>query len=109
METVDYAQIAEAVRDAARLKTLPLAVTFLSSPGDFPEKTKQPAKDLGKRLTLCQAVSMARLYGWTLGLTKDDLICVPAMIAFGFSKADDIGGTLEIGRASCRERVCHRV
>ncbi len=94
METVDYAQIAEAVRDAARLKTLPLAVTFLSSPGDFPEKTKQPAKDLGKRLTLCQAVSMARLYGWTLGLTKDDLICVPAMIAFGFSKAEDIGVTL---------------
>jgi len=94
MEHIDYAQISEAVRDASRLKTLPLAVKFMESREAFPEKTRQPAKDLGKRVTICQAVSMARLYGWTIGLTKEDLICVPAMIAFGFSGAENIGNTL---------------
>ncbi len=94
MENVDYAQIAEAVREAARLKTLPLAVRFMKSREDFPEKTRRPSKDLGKRVTICQAVSMARIYGWTIGLTKEDLICVPAMIAFGFSGAENSGGTL---------------
>ena len=29
-------------------------------------------------------MTLARVYGWTVGLTKEDLICVPAMIAFGF-------------------------
>ena len=94
MESVDYAQISEAVRDAARLKTLSLSIKFLKSTEDFPEKTRRPAKDLEKRITICQAVSMARMYGWMIGLTKEDLICVPAMIAFGFSGAEDIGGTL---------------
>jgi uncharacterized protein (DUF169 family) len=95
MQHVDYAQISEAVRDVSRLKTLPLAVKFMKSGEVFPDKTRQPVRDLGKRITICQAVSMARLYGWTIGITKEDLICVPAMIAFGFSGAEDIGSTLK--------------
>jgi len=91
---IDYAQISDAVRDAARLKTLPLSIKFMKSHENFPEKTKRPATDLGKRVTICQAVSMARIYGWTIGLTKEDLICVPAMIAFGFSGAEDSRSTL---------------
>ncbi len=94
MENIDYAQITDAVRDASRLKTLPLAVKFNKNPENFPQKTRRPSKDLNKRITICQAVSMARLYGWTIGLTKEDIICVPAMIAFGFSGAEDIGNTL---------------
>ena len=94
MATVNYAEISDAVREASRMKSFPLAVKFLKSADAFPEKTRSPARDLGKRITICQAVSMVRLYGWTVGLTKEDLICVPAMIAFGFSGAEDIGGTL---------------
>jgi uncharacterized protein (DUF169 family) len=94
LENLDYAQMSDAVRDAARLKTLPLAVKFMQHPENFPEKTRRPSTDLNKRITICQAVSMARLYGWTMGLTKEDLICVPAMIAFGFSGAEDPRSTL---------------
>jgi uncharacterized protein (DUF169 family) len=32
---------------------------------------------------------MARVYQWSMGLAREDLICVPAMIAFGFTKAPD--------------------
>jgi uncharacterized protein (DUF169 family) len=82
-------EAAEFIRNDLRLKTFPVAVKFGSDSSDFPEKTRQPSQVLGKKVTICQAVTMARLYGWTVGLTKEDLICVPAMIAFGFSGADD--------------------
>ena len=42
---------------------------------------------------------MARTYGWTVGLTKEDLICVPGMIAFGLTKASQQQAT--IGKLFC--------
>ena len=42
---------------------------------------------------------MARVYGWTVGLTREDLICVPAMIVFGLSNASDPDETL--GKLFC--------
>jgi uncharacterized protein (DUF169 family) len=82
-----------------RLRTLPIGVKFLQSAGGFPEKTRQPSEFLGKRITICQAVTLARVYGWTMGLTQKDLICVPAMIAFGFTRAADQPATL--GKLFC--------
>jgi uncharacterized protein (DUF169 family) len=49
---------------------------------------------LGKKMTICQAVTLARLYGWTVGMTKADLICVPASISFGFAATTDQKGKL---------------
>jgi uncharacterized protein (DUF169 family) len=83
----NYEKAAIYIRDEMRLKGFPIAVNYLKSPDDFPEKTRRPSIALKKRITICQAVTMARIYGWTVGLTKEDLICVPAMIAFGFSES----------------------
>jgi uncharacterized protein (DUF169 family) len=59
-------------------------------------------------VTICQGVTMARNYGWTVGLTREDLNCVPAMITFGFTDAPDQVESLtrlfrEIGFASTEE------
>ena len=89
MEQIDYAGMANFIRDNLRLKTFPLSVKFLKTAEEFPEKTRQPSIALKKRITICQGVTLARVYGWTVGLTKEDLICVPAMIAFGFSDASE--------------------
>ncbi|HPL64832.1 MAG TPA: DUF169 domain-containing protein [Syntrophales bacterium] len=86
---MDQKEAAEFIRNDLRLKTFPVAVKFLKSPNEFPEKTRRPAAALGKKVALCQAVTMARIYGWTVGLTKDDIVCVPAALAFGFSTAAD--------------------
>lgn len=94
MTAQTYPKIAAFLREELRLKTFPLAITFLKRTDAFPEKTRRPSKTLGKRITICQAVTMARLYGWTVGLTREDLICVPAMIAFGFSDAPEPSETL---------------
>ena len=81
-----------------RLRTSPVAAKFLKQ-ADFPDKTRRPSVAMGKRITICQGVTMARVYGWTVGLTKADLICVPAMIAFGFTRAPDQRRTL--GKLLC--------
>jgi len=85
----DYKGIANYIRNELRLKAFPIAVNYLKSQDQFPDKTRQPSITLKKRITICQAVTMARIYGWTVGLTKEDLICVPAMIAFGFSDSEN--------------------
>jgi len=99
MTQPDYQEAAETIRNDLRLKTFPLAVKFLKDTADFPEKTRRPSVVLKKRVTICQGVTMARSYGWTVGLAREDLICVPAMITFGFSGAADPVATL--GKLFC--------
>jgi uncharacterized protein (DUF169 family) len=103
-------EAAEFIRNDIRLKTLPVAVKFLKSKKEFPEKTRQPSVALGKRIAICQGVTMARIYGWTIGLAKEDVICVPAAIVFGFSDSSDPPASLaglfsEINFASNEERA----
>ena len=90
----NFKEAAEFIRNNLRMKTFPVAVKFLKDSKDFPEKTRRPSQVLGKKVAICQAVTMARLYGWTIGLTKEDIICVPAAITFGFSDAEDPASAL---------------
>lgn len=85
----DYREAQRTIVEAIRPRTLPLAVTFLKEGEQFPEKTRRPSQVLKKRVTVCQGVTMARVYGWTVGLTKKDVVCVPALIAWGMSGADN--------------------
>jgi uncharacterized protein (DUF169 family) len=94
MDTRNFAEASEFLRNNLRLRTAPVAVRFLKDKKDVPEKTRRPAQAMGKRVAVCQAVTMARLYGWTVGLAKEDMACVPAAIAFGMSDAEDSAAAL---------------
>lgn len=94
MGSINHKEAADFIRNELRIKTFPLAVKFLKEKAGLPEKARRPSVVLEKRVTICQGVTMARTYGWTVGLTRDDLICVPAMIAFGFSETADQATTL---------------
>ncbi|MHC1742166.1 MAG: DUF169 domain-containing protein [Syntrophobacteraceae bacterium] len=94
MSGEDFREAAQFIYNDLRLKTFPLAVRFLKEGEAFPEKTRQPTVALGKRIAICQGVTMARNYGWTVGLRKEDVICVPAAIVFGFSEAGDQAGAV---------------
>ena len=89
MEEMNLKEAAVFIREDLRLKTFPVAVKFLQDEATFPEKARRPAAAMGKRIAVCQGITMARNYGWTVGLAKEDIICVPAAIAFGFSDAPD--------------------
>jgi uncharacterized protein (DUF169 family) len=96
---MDYRDAANQLKGDLRLRTEPLGISFCADAADLPEKTRRPSRVFGKKVTICQGVTMARLYGWPVGLAKDDLICVPGMLAFGFAPAADPG--LELGQLFC--------
>lgn len=96
---MDYKAAATQLKEALRLKTEPFGAAFLKDASSLPEKTRRPSQVFGKRVTICQGVTMARVYGWPVGLTKDDLICIPGMLAFGFTPATD--PILELGQLFC--------
>ncbi len=93
------AEAGQFINNNLRLKTPPIAVRFLREGESFPENCRRPSTHLGKRITICQAVTMSRVYSWLLGLAKEDLVCVPAMITFGFTRASRPLETL--GRLFC--------
>jgi uncharacterized protein (DUF169 family) len=96
---MDYQAAATQLKEAMRLKTEPFGVTFLKNAAALPEKVRRPSKVFGKKVTICQAVTLARVYGWPVGLTQEDLICIPGMLVFGFTPATD--PILELGQLFC--------
>ncbi|HYA41236.1 MAG TPA: DUF169 domain-containing protein [Syntrophobacteraceae bacterium] len=93
MSGMELKEVAVYIRDNLRLKTFPVAVGFLKDKAELPEKARRPTVALGKRITICQGVTMARNYGWTMGFSKEDNICVAAAIMFGFSASSDQTGS----------------
>jgi uncharacterized protein (DUF169 family) len=85
---MNWSESSEFVFNSLRLRTQPLGVTFLDNELNFP-KVKRPSKTLGHKITICQAVTIARNYGWSVGLTVEDLICVPAILSFGMARYGD--------------------
>ncbi len=94
MTDMDHREAGNFIRDDLRLKTFPVAAKFLKEGDPFPEKARRPAEGMGKRIAICQGVTMARNYGWTVGLAREDVICTPAAIAFGFSDSENPPGSL---------------
>lgn len=91
---MNFQEAARELKGALRLRTEPLGVAFLPDAASLPEKSRRPSQILGKKVTICQGVTMARVYGWSVGLTPEDLICVPGMLAFGLTPEPDPGQEL---------------
>ncbi|MBI2525736.1 MAG: DUF169 domain-containing protein [Candidatus Rokubacteria bacterium] len=69
-----------------RPQTFPVAIRMLGPGEPIPERAKRPARDFKKLSMNCQVIDMARRYGWTIALTRDDSICSLGIIAAGFDK-----------------------
>lgn len=80
----DGAEQGRTLADLLRLQTRPLAVKLMGAEEEFPKRVRRPSKLLKHRVTVCQGISMARRYGWRIGLVKDDVCCVAALIAYGW-------------------------
>ena len=103
---MDAATLNQHLEKHLRVNTFPLAIKSLK-PGDpLPEKVKIPSKHLGVKVAICQAISIARRYGWTMAFSGADLSCPIAKAAFGFEERNDYytsGGLADGMYASCRE------
>jgi MtaA/CmuA family methyltransferase len=79
-----------------RPQTFPVAIRMLRPGEEIPDRARRPARDFKKLSMNCQVVDMARRYGWTLALTRDDSICSLGIAALGFEKPTHLhsSGTL---------------
>src|SRR5438876_5523955 len=79
-----------------RPQTFPVAIRMLRPDEPIPERARRPARDFKKLSMNCQVIDMARRYGWTLVLTREDSICSLGIAALGFEKPTHLhnSGTL---------------
>jgi uncharacterized protein (DUF169 family) len=76
---MDYKAAAHQLKETLRLRTEPFGVTFLKEVATLPEGTRRPSQTFGKKVTICQGVTMARIYGWAVGLTATTCCASPSM------------------------------
>lgn len=89
MDTAQLAEQSQFIYNDLRLKTFPVGVKFLEEKDALPEKSRRPAQFLKKKITTCQAMTMARTYGWQMGITSEDLICPLSALALGLTGSPD--------------------
>ncbi len=86
---MDNSQFNALLDQYIRPQTFPVAVKMCARAEDVPAKAKRPVRDLGFQAAICQAISFARHYGWTLALDGNDLSCPLAQVVFGFAPLTD--------------------
>src|SRR5262245_16892318 len=69
-----------------RPQTFPVAIRMLEPGEAIPERARRPGRDWKKLSMSCQVIDMARRYGWTIALTREDHICSLGITAIGFDK-----------------------
>ncbi len=89
-----------------RVNTFPLGIKSYKAGEPLPDRVKCPSKHLGVKTAICQAISIARRYGWVMALSGDDISCPIAKAVFGFAERNEYynSGKLAEGMyASCAE------
>jgi uncharacterized protein (DUF169 family) len=71
-----------------RPQTFPVAITMLSSSEKIPDKARFPKRDLGTPVSICQGVGLARRYGWTVAIGKEDQNCPHGLFVLGFIRGE---------------------
>lgn len=77
--------IGKSLEEILRLQTYPLAVKLVKDESEFPEKTRRPEQ----KIAVCQALTISRRYGWTMGITEKDSGCPAVSLAYGWTKIID--------------------
>jgi len=86
---VNLTEFGEALNQHVRPGSFPIAIRMVKPEDTLPERVKHPLRDLKIKVAICQAIAMARRYGWVLALGKEDISCPLAAVVFGFEKASN--------------------
>lgn len=82
-------------------ETMPVAIKFLQNKDEIPVGTRTPLKDLKVRMAHCQAQAIARKYGWTIAMTKEDLGCAISGHTYGWEQSDKDAAISDLHSNSC--------
>jgi uncharacterized protein (DUF169 family) len=83
---MEWEAVARAIDRYVRPETFPVGIRLVRAPEALPPKVRRPKADLQIQVSICQAISMARRYGWAIAVGPEDLNCPIAQVAFGFEK-----------------------
>jgi len=86
MNTKEFAQ---AIETFIRPETFPVAAKLLKADEAAPERARRPRRDMGIEIAICQAIAMARRYGWTIAVGEEDVSCPLTKTVFGFAPVTD--------------------
>lgn len=79
----DLTKMNEALNLYIRPQSFPVAVRMVSAGEEVPEKARQPVRDLGMPVPVCQGVALTRRYGWVMAMGKEDMLCPIGAVAMG--------------------------
>jgi uncharacterized protein (DUF169 family) len=82
-------EIAQALELYVRPQTFPVAIRMIRSIDEVPEKTRMPKRDLGVLMPVCQAIALARRYGWVMAMGTEDMLCPLGALTLGLLPAKD--------------------
>jgi uncharacterized protein (DUF169 family) len=82
---MDAKTFAREIETYVRPATFPVAAKLLAPDEPVPEKAKRPFRDLKIQIAICQAVAMARRYGWSVAVGEEDVNCVLTKTVFGLA------------------------
>src|ERR1700757_3532168 len=82
-------QLDDALGRYVRPDTFSLGISTLRRGEPIPEGVRIPSKSMGEQWIVCQSIGVARRYGWSIAVGREDVICPLAAIAFGFRKPND--------------------
>lgn len=86
---VNLSKFGEVLDQHVRPYCFPVAVKMVKSDDTLPERVKRPFKDLKLKIAICQAIAMARRYGWVLAVGEEDISCPLAAAVFGFKQISE--------------------
>lgn len=82
----NHARLSEALDNYVRLGSFPVGIKMMREKAALPDMVKHPWKDLKIKVATCQAIAMARRYGWVLAVGEEDLSCPLTAVVFGFRR-----------------------
>lgn len=88
-ELNEWVEMGKELSSSIRPRSFPLAIKLIKPGESFPEKARFPVKDMGIKITICQAFSMSRLYGQTIAMAREDAIFCPGPLLWGWEEMND--------------------
>ncbi len=85
----DLNRLDEAITRYIRPETFPIAIRMLKAGESPPKRVKRPLRDLKVQIATCMGYTMARRYGWTLAISREDVSCPLSKVVYGFEEAVD--------------------
>jgi len=84
-----YREMGKKIEEYIRPLTFPLAVKTIQSEDEIKSEYRRPLRKLNLQSFVCQNFKIARSYGWTIAITKEDISCKLARAIYGWDPVTD--------------------